>query len=335
MFSSIVLFSLLTGLIVASFVLWALFLRLGLRWAQVPDVNTRRIVLAITVIFILETTLAILALLVTPLSDVQATNIGLLELAASVIVPCTVISAVFKAPFLRAIQAWLPTLLGTFATLAFSLVVMRPFLYESFVAPTNSMAPTLVGQHWKGTCQECGQPTYCSLQDFYPPLMICDNFHVTEALAVDRTIHTGDRFMVAKFLSPRRWDLVVFKYPGDPTSLYVKRLVGFPGERIQIQDGAVWVNGEPETCPESLRDIEYLSEMPVSFGVDIWGSANRPALLGNDEYFVLGDFSAQSADSRLWEHGATGHNPFAVPESYMIGVVTHTFWPAQRWRIHR
>ena len=53
------------------------------------------------------------------------------------------------------------------------------------------------------------------------------------------------------------------------------------------------------------------------------------------EYFVLGDFSQQSADSRLWESGAPGHPSYAVPESYIIGVATHIYWPPSRWRILR
>lgn len=74
-----------------------------------------------------------------------------------------------------------------------------------------------------------------------------------------------------------------------------------------------------------MRDIEYLPESSDLLGTGFWGLKNRPALLGKDEYFVLGDFSVQSNDSRFWQQGASGHNPFAVPESHMKGVVTHTY----------
>ena len=160
-------------------------------------------------------------------------------------------------------------------------------------------------------------------------------YRTPDASAVDEIVHASDRFVIAKFLTPRRWDLVVFQYPEDPSTLYVKRLVGFPGEKIHIQDGSVWVDGERQTLPDALQGIEYLSELPDPVGPNLWGTANRPALLGKDEYFVLGDFSATSKDSRLWQHGAPGHNPYAVPASYMKGVVTHTYWPFERWRIHR
>jgi len=340
MLSTVIFSAVFIGLLLASVVLWALFLRFGLRWAKVPEVTTRRVVLAAAIVFILQSGLNTLFLFVLPSTDVQSIVLGLMELTAAIIVPCTVISTVFKAHFLRAFQAWLPTLLATVTTLSFLLLVVRPFLYEAFVVPTNAMAPTLVGQHWQGTCLECGQPNYCSPRDerydtAHPSLMICDNFHVIEVSDTDKTVHSGDRFIVAKFLTPRRWDLVVFQYPEDPAILYVKRLVAFPGENVHIQDGFVWIDGKKQTPPDSLQAIEYLSELPNWLGPDLWGTANRPALLGKDEYFVLGDFSAQSNDSRLWKQGAPGHNPFAVPESHLKGVVTHTFWPPRRWRIHR
>lgn len=340
MLSTIVFAAALIGLLLVTVALWALLLRLGLRWAKVPDVTTRRVVVTTAIVVVLQFTLSVLFQFVSPSSDAQAIGVAVVQLVAAVMVPCVVISDVFKVRFRRAFQAWLPTLLAGVMPLAFTFLVVRPFLFEAFVIPSNAMAPTLVGQHWNGTCPECGQPSYCSPSDerystTHPPLMICDNFHVTEASDIDETVHAGDRFMVAKFLTPRRWDLVVFQYPEDPSELYVKRLVGFPGEKIHIQDGFVWVDGVKQTPPDSLQGIEYLSELPNWFGPDLWGSASRPALLGNDEYFVLGDFSAQSKDSRLWEHGTPGHNPYAVPDSYIKGVVTHTFWPPRRWRIHR
>jgi signal peptidase I len=262
------------------------------------------------------------------------------ELAVVVLIPCIVIATLFKARFWRAFQAWLPTLLANVATLASVLLVLRPFVYEAFVVPTNAMAPTLVGTHWQSVCPECGRPNYCSPTDerygeVGSSLMICDNFHVTEVSDVDKTVYSGDRFTVAKFMTPRRWDLIVLQCPGNPGTLYVKRLVGLPGEKILIQDGSVWADGERQRPPDSLRGIEYLSELPDWHGPDLWGSAARPALLAEDEYFVLGDFSAQSNDSRLWEQGAPGRNPYAVPTSYVRGVVIHTYWPPHRWRVHR
>lgn len=340
MLSTLIFVSLFIGILLCSFALWVLLLRVGLRWAKVRDVTMRRVVVTAAIVFILQIGINLLFLYAEPNSDAPSIVFSLLELAGAVIVPCVVIRAMFKARLLRVFQAWLPTLLANTATLAFVLLVLRPFILEAFVVPTNSMAPTLVGKHWRGQCTKCGQPNYCSPRDERfatadPLLMICDRFHVTEAGDLDRTVHSGDRFLVGKLFGPRRWDLVVFQYPADPSTQYVMRLVGLPGEKILIQDGAVWVDGEKQTPPDFLRGIEYLSELPNWFGPDLWGSSKRPALLGKDEFMILGDFSAQSMDSRLWEEGAPGYHPFAVPESHLKGVVTHTYWPPHRWRIHR
>jgi len=315
--------------------LWALLLRIGLRWAKVSDVTTRRIVLAIVFAFAVQIGVNILLLLILPDPVGQTWVFALLNLTAAAVVPCVLASTIFKAHFR---QAWLPLLV---ATMTLALVfVLRPLLCDAFVMPTNGMAPTLVGQHWQSICPECGQPCFCSpLSDRFgppgPPLMVCDNFHTTHPSNIDKRIHAGDRFFTAKFLSPRRWDIVVFEYPTDPTKLYAKRLVGLPGEEIYISDGSVWINGKRQSPPDSIQGIQYTSELPGSVGTELWGSVHRPACLGKDEYFVLGDFSAQTNDSRMWDEGVPGYNPFAVPKSHLVGVVTHTYWPPHRWRIHR
>ncbi|MHC4407057.1 MAG: signal peptidase I [Planctomycetota bacterium] len=336
MLSTIIVVALFLGLLIVSVILWAVFLRLGLRWAKVPDVTTRRIVLAAATVIVLQIVLDVLFRLPSPSSEARAILLAVAELAAAVLVPCLVIARVFKTRFLRSLQAWLPALLPSVVMILFVFLVLRPFLYEAFVSPTNAMAPTLLGNHWRGVCPECGQPSFCSpVHDQFgppdPPRMICENFHVTQVLDVDKRVFSADRFLVAKFLTPRRWDIVVFQYPEDSSTLYVMRLVGLPGEKIRIEGGAVWANGKKLTPPDSLHGIEYLSQLPDWYS-ELWGSANRPAILGEHEYFVLGDFSPQSKDSRLWEQGAPGHHPFAVPESHLYGVVTHIYWPPQRWR---
>ena len=165
--------------------------------------------------------------------------------------------------------------------------------------------------------------------------MICrDNFHTTQVTDRGGEVFSGDRFLVVKFLKPRRWDIVAFRFPGDPSVLYVKRLVGLPGEQITIKDGQIWADGEMLIPPDSIRGIEYSSPSQLRAS-GTWGSPDRPAKLGEAEYFVLGDFSQQSEDSRFWKRGAPGHNPFAVPESHLRGVVTHIYWPPSRWRTFR
>jgi signal peptidase I len=339
MLSTIIVVAIFLGLVVLQVILWAVFLRLGLRWARVPEVTTRRIVVATASVIAIQLVLYIPFRLFAPASDAQAILIGVLELAATVLVPCLTIMQVFKARFFRSLLAWLPTLVPSVAMVLFALLVLRPFICEAFVSPTNAMAPTLLGNHWRGRCPECGQPNFCSpVEAWYArpetPRMICGKFHVNQVSDVPQQAFPPDRFLVAKFLTPKRWDVVVFQYPENPSTLYVMRLIGLPGETIHLEGGAVWANGNKLEPPDSLSGIEYLSELP-DWPSSVWGSKDRPAVLGTDEYFVLGDFSPQSKDSRLWEQGAPGHSPFAVPESHIRGVGTYIYWPPQRWRILR
>jgi signal peptidase I len=162
-------------------------------------------------------------------------------------------------------------------------------------------------------------------------MMICDRFHVSRIDAENSPRFPSLRFAVGKLLEPKRWDMVVFRYPEDPSTLYAMRLVGLPGEQITIQDGAVWADGQKLTMPKELEGLEYLDRIPGFPGVS-WGTIEDPAKLGDDEYFVLGDFSALAKDSRLWQDGAPGHPPYAVPRSHFYGVVTTVYWPPDRWR---
>jgi len=340
MLSTVVLVITYLILLLVWFALWAVFLRLGLRWAKIEGITSRRILRVTTLVFAIQVLsnvgAGVLAWRIAP----QIVWAALVPLVTGLLVPWWVIAHAFQTRLRRSFQAWVPTLAAGVATALVSLVLVRPFLVETFSIPTNTMAPTLLGNHLKGTCPDCGRPSVAALPisvlpslSGRPQLMICENFHVLQGMVGSR-VFPGDRFLVAKYLRPWRWDLIVFRNPHEPSEQYVKRLVGLPGEEILIQDGAVWANGTKQTPPDSIRNIRYLSEFPNARG-KVWGSVNHPAPLGADEYFVLGDFSANSEDSRFWSEGAPGHPSFAVPRSHLRGVVTHICWPPQRWRILR
>lgn len=336
MLSSIILFALFIGLLLISTVLWATFLNLGLKWRKVSDVTIRRVAIATVLVAVAQFAVNASSLLLSSkLPETQILYLSIFELALAAIVASLIIARSFEIRFLRAFLTWLPTLFASAITLAFLHFVFIPYVYEAFYIPTNAMAPTLLGNHWKDTCPECGTSRYCSPVDeriraLHQHNMICENFHVSSLSDTSLDVHSPDRIFVAKFLTPKRWDLVVFRVPENPSINYVKRLVGLPGEEIVIQDGAVWADGVRLTPPEALEKIEYLSEFPERKYAKLWGSADKPALLGKDEYFVLGDFSAASNDSRLWQRGTLGHNVYAVPKSNLLGVATHIFWPVQR-----
>jgi signal peptidase I len=216
--------------------------------------------------------------------------------------------------------------------------VVKPFMFEAYVVPTNSMAPTILGRHWEGRCPRCGGPAYATPERGpidRPVQMICGKDRRScEVANPPRVEHSGDRFLANKLIAPRRWDVIVFRNPADPKISYCKRLVGLPGETVTIKEGAVWIDGKRQTPPDFCKGIEYLDHFE-GWSVTVWGSEAHPAKLGADECFVLGDFSARAKDSRLWEQGAPGHPPYAVPASYIVGVVTHIYRPPSRWRTLR
>ena len=115
--------------------------------------------------------------------------------------------------------------------------------------------------------------------------------------SMEPTLENDDSLLVDKvsycFRQPERYDVIVFEPAiANVSKYYVKRIVGLPGETIQIIDGVVYINGEPLE-----NDVIY------SFGLkdEIYnaGLAEKPITLGYDEYFVLGDNRNNSEDSRF------------------------------------
>jgi signal peptidase I len=147
----------------------------------------------------------------------------------------------------------------------------------------------------------------------------------------------GDRIVALKMLRPLRWDLIVYVPPFDAETVYVARLVGLPGESVEIRDGEVWIDGKLSAKPLEIDKLVYAGQLNKWNPFDEEASKQPwgPAPLGEDEYLVLGDFSRSSFDSRLWTEGAPDHPPYAVPAENIVGVVTHLYWPPSRWRVFR
>lgn len=113
---------------------------------------------------------------------------------------------------------------------------------------------------------------------------------VVEGSSMEATLYDADQLIVDKlsyrFSDPERFDIVVFRYLYRENSYYIKRIIGLPGETVQIKDGQIYINGE-------LLEEDYGNAL-----MDNPGRAIQPVTLGEDEYFVLGDNRNVSSDSR-------------------------------------
>ncbi len=129
--------------------------------------------------------------------------------------------------------------------------------------------------------------------------------------SMENTLAIGDYILVNKFIygieipftgrhlfplrNPRRGDIAVFEYPEDPSRDFVKRVIGLPGDRIQVIDKKVFVNGKPYVNPHEIHKDSAIIPAGVN-PRDNTGVITVPA----GSYFMMGDNRDQSYDSRFW-----------------------------------
>jgi len=200
--------------------------------------------------------------------------------------------------------------------LAICWLIVRTWAVDGLGIPlvisSGSMAPTLLGPHRDAVCADCGlHYTLDSVSNTFRNVAVCPHCGIPNALDNLPELD-GEHVLVdrAAFLwrSPRRWEVVAFRSPVDARMICVKRVVGLPGEEVQIRDGDIYINGQLQR--KTLKhDIYYT--WPT--GVEARWGCDRPFRLGADEYFVLGDNSSISDDSRTWSGGA------GVPSSLLYG----------------
>ena len=117
----------------------------------------------------------------------------------------------------------------------------------------------------------------------------------------------GKDLVTVKMRDPERFDIVIFRYPDDEKQLFIKRIIGLPGETIQIVNGKVYVDGNEEPLDDS-----FIKEpMQGSFG---------PYEVPEGCYFMLGDNRNNSKDSRYWD------NTF-VTFNQIVGKALFRYWP--------
>ncbi len=124
------------------------------------------------------------------------------------------------------------------------------------------------------------------------------------------TLHDGQYLVISKLIywihSPERGDIIVFRPPNHPGEDYIKRIVGLPGEQIEIQSGEFWVD-----------DVSFEEPYIANLG-HYSGSWN----LGAGEYFVLGDNRSNSSDSHSWG---------TLPRENIVGKAWLCYWPPEEW----
>ncbi len=129
--------------------------------------------------------------------------------------------------------------------------------------------------------------------------------------SMEPTLMINDRILVAKFVyriePARRGDVIVFRYPLNPQRDFVKRIIGLPGDRVQLKEGVVYVNSQ------------QISEKGYTIRPDFGNYG--PAVVPLQQYFVLGDNRNNSEDSRFFGY---------VPRANIIGKALFVYWPAQR-----
>ena len=140
--------------------------------------------------------------------------------------------------------------------------------------------------------------------------------------SMNPTLHDGDNLWVDKlsytFGDPKRFDIIIFNPNGNEKITYVKRIIGLPGETVSMDlDGKIYINGQ------LLNENYALDEpfLPSSIGIL---SGNNEIVLGDDEYFVLGDNRNNSMDSRR-------SDPGNVKRDYIIGKVVLRIYPFSKF----
>ena len=130
--------------------------------------------------------------------------------------------------------------------------------------------------------------------------------------SMETTLSDKDQLIVDKmtyrFRDPKRYDIVVFPYQYQDNTYYIKRIIGLPGETVQILSGMVYIDG-------MRLDEHYGNEIMENPGI-----AEEPLTLGEDEYFVLGDNRNNSSDSRASDVGL-------IHREDLIGRAWIRVWP--------
>lgn len=129
--------------------------------------------------------------------------------------------------------------------------------------------------------------------------------------SMEPTLQIGDRIIVSKlnyyFEEPSRGDIMVFRFPLDPSRDFVKRVIACGGETVAVRNSQLYINGKPVDEDYLPGDLQF-----PDFG---------PVKVPEGSYFVMGDNRNNSDDSRRWG---------PVPQEYIVGKAIFIYWPLNR-----
>jgi len=181
------------------------------------------------------------------------------------------------------IRDWIESIIVAFIMA----MIIRTFIVQAFKIPTGSMRPTLL----EG-----------------------------DLILVNKFIYGANppftNFRLPAVSKLKRGDVIVFIYPDDRKKDFIKRLVGLPGETLEIRNGTIYINDKP------LLDPVFNQRYYYNRGV--FAAEGQKITVPADNFFVLGDNSASSKDSRYWGF---------VPYQNILGEAMLVYWPPQRIRI--
>ena len=178
------------------------------------------------------------------------------------------------------------------------------------VTPGIEVAPVAPTSGVKSTVLEIIETIVMTVLIFAAVRLLVQNFRI-EGNSMEPNLHDGQYLIIEKvsyaLSSPSRGDVIVFHYPNNPKRDFIKRIIGLPGETVEVRQGQLFVNG-------TLMEEPYKPDE----GTYSWG----PAIVGPDEYFVLGDNRNNSSDSHSWG---------MLPRSLIIGRAWLSYWPVANW----
>jgi signal peptidase I len=181
------------------------------------------------------------------------------------------------------IREWTESILIAFALA----MIIRTFFVQAFKIPTGSMRMTLI----EG-----------------------------DAILVNKFIYGAKipltDIRLPAYSQPQRGDVVVFIFPQDTKKDFIKRVVGLPGETVEIRNGTVYINDKPVVDPIFNQKYYY--------NRGDYGDMGKKTVIPANQFFVLGDNSASSQDSRYWGF---------VPRKNLLGKAMVIYWPLNRIRL--